>query len=228
MLSSASSKEEFIASIRKLEKASFEDSRVQNELWALVENLRRWKLEVQPERTTSKKRLEQIALVKELSTKLLAAFQDLDFSEKVALEAESGLELDPTLYVLALAGAAESLIERLGPAKTGRPSTLGQQMEFFLLIKNCLRPVGIQPAHTGLFRLLAELMFQAAGITFPDRALRAYMKDVHNRMTQHLKDVPNADVTEASLRRTEAMILRQAWEKAEAGDQKAMPASPKS
>ncbi|WP_431113203.1 hypothetical protein [Variovorax paradoxus] len=47
-------------------------------------------------------------------------------------------------------------------------------------------------------------------------------------MTQHLKDIPNADVTEASLRQIEVMVLRQAWEKAESGDQKATPAPPKS
>jgi hypothetical protein len=66
----------------------------------------------------------------------------------------------------------------------GRPPIVDQQSHFIGRIAECVRSAGIIPSNGGRFRKLCEAVFEAGSVTFPERALRNFMRNMRPEMKE--------------------------------------------
>lgn len=64
----------------------------------------------------------------------------------------------------------------------GRPRIVDQQAHFIARIAECVMQAGIAPSNGGRFRALCEAVFEAASVTFPERALRHFLREIRPDM----------------------------------------------
>ena len=154
--------------------------------------LKRWKDEVRPAAPTKTGRARSLQKISELADKLKNAIEALEFEDRLALESEFFNQIDPLTdttpaHEIDLGGfvvpkitmAASRAIERIpGRGEAGAQALSHRQADFIRCIASELKSAGIVPAHTGFFREICEAVFEAAGVTYPERAHRYFMEHI--------------------------------------------------
>ena len=154
--------------------------------------LKRWKDEVRPATPTETGRARSLQKISELADKLKNAIEALEFEDRLALDSEffsqNDLLTDTTpsreldlggFLVPRITMAASRAIERIpGKGEAGAQALSHRQADFIRCVASELKPAGIVPAHTGFFREICEAVFEAAGVTYPERAHRYFMEHI--------------------------------------------------
>lgn len=177
-------------------------------LFDQVRYLALWKDQILPATLTPKQQAEALTRVKNLALALETEIKGLPFDLKGQLDSEyfghfgsaelakrheHCLELgyDATKLDLGhsvapdIAAAAQRALEALSLDKerhSGRQPITHRQAEFIRCIAQCVMPAGIAPNTGAKFRSLCEAVFAAAGLTFPDKALRYFVKSIRPQL----------------------------------------------
>lgn len=182
--------------------------RVKIQLGSLVKAMRNHKNEL-PQNKIGNDTSRSISLqkVELLSAQLSEAIKDLCYFDRISLDCEffsnQGTEPEPDFasdaeelqffqeyieandlaekHVPSIADCARLVRARLlNVGKPGRPSVTQKQAGHIGCIAEIVMAEKLTPSHSGPFLEICTAVFQDAGFTFPDRALRYFMK--HRRL----------------------------------------------
>lgn len=171
------------------------------ELRQQVVNLRMWRDELMTTKPTRTQRVNALNAIAKLAEQMEQAVNDLGLEDQVALDAEffevpgDGVWFRALVEVLPVraldlggfviphvAQAARAAADRIpGASGPGREKMTDRQADLIRCIASAVKPAGMVPAHTGIFREVCEAVFAEAGMTFPERALRHFMQHLRPR-----------------------------------------------
>lgn len=177
------------------------DSYIEKRLNHQVEYLVIFKKDILPNTKTETQREKALREIETYAGKLKDAIKALSFEDRMSLDDEffdvntpGFFKLFDTLEEAQAFDLAGSLLPRLERAaitikeridnvgKSGAPKITHRQADFIRCIAQVLKPANIEPSHSGKFLEICEAIFEAAGLTFPDRALRYFMKDIRPKL----------------------------------------------
>lgn len=165
-----------------------------------IQHLCAFKSELLIDPSTPTARAKKLLRVEKLAQDLTVAIGQLEYFDRAALDgeffSEKGLPLyfdDPDLdvrffdvggYVAPAIGAASNrVIARLGKiSRAGRMASAPRFADFIRCIAGVVKSANIKPAHSGLFAEICREVFNEAGVIFPDRALRYFMREIRPAM----------------------------------------------
>lgn len=168
---------------------------VKYDLKMLVEHLHIFKKEILPSTQTVTQRAKTFQKIEALSAKLRTAIEGLSFEDRSALDCEYfGLNEPGFEDVYYLVGNSRSfdVAGHLLPSievsvrsvrdnlrdvrKPGQPPMTERQVDFIRCIAQYLKRANIAPSYSGPFLEICTAVFEGAGLTLPDRAIRHFMK----------------------------------------------------
>lgn len=170
---------------------------VEEVLLRQAEFIAEWRSSIRPESKTPSQRAGSLKRIADLAEKLKEQIESLPFSDRLALD-NAYFEPDRPVILDAVEGGADPRqfdlggfvlpelqraaisVERQirGVGKTGAQSLTERQADFIRCIAQSVKPAGLVPAHTGQFLDLCMAIFDAGGVTFPERAMRHFMKEI--------------------------------------------------
>lgn len=142
-----------------------------------------WRDQIRPNELTSAQRVKKLQRIQSLALELQQEIETLPFLDRWALDAG--------LSTLDFAGVEMPLMRRSvedrisyvqKDIKTGAPPLTDRQADFIRCIAQVLKPTNIAPANSGRFAELCRAVFELGGLTFPDRALRHFMKNMRPQL----------------------------------------------
>jgi hypothetical protein len=160
-----------------------------------------WRSKVLPVDRTPTQRANALKRIETMAEKLKKEIEGLTFADRWVLDdvyfdlegprffdaLESGADLtqlDLGGFVLPeLQRAAATVRSRIpGVGKAGAQPLTERQADFIRCIAQSVKPAGLVPASTGKFYELCAAVFDAGGMTMPDRALRYFMKTIRPQL----------------------------------------------
>lgn len=160
-------------------------------------HLRTFKDEILPPPQTPTRRAKALERVATLAAELRGAIEELPFDERLALDNEffgvdepgfpDAFELVGDARAFDLGGdtvpgierAAQAVLARLtGVHAAGAPKVTERYADFIRCIAQELKPANIAPAATGKFEELCGAVFEEAGLTLSERAMRYFLKNM--------------------------------------------------
>lgn len=142
-----------------------------------------WKSQIKPADITPSQRVKKLQRIHSLAMDMQREVEALSLSDR--------WDLDASLSILDLGGdllpSIQRSVEELGQRaqtenRRGAPNVTHRQADFIRCIAQALKSTDIAPANSGRFADLCEAVFLAGGLTFPERALRYFMKDIRPQL----------------------------------------------
>lgn len=170
---------------------------VESALKRHVEELRLFKKEILPKSQTATQSAKALLQIETLAAKLRKAVVGLTFLDRMALDDEYFGVDDPGFdqafertgdhCAFDLAGklipgiedAARNVRERIKDAgKAGAPKVTERQADFIRCIAQTLKRASIAPSLSGPFEEFCCTVFEDAGVTLPERAMKHFMQKI--------------------------------------------------
>lgn len=168
---------------------------VKYDLELLVAQLSIFKNEILPSSQTETQRAKALQRIEALSAKLRSAIEGLSFEDRSALDCEYfGVNEPGFEEVHSRVGNSRSfdLVDHLLPdfealvrtvrdrikgiGESGQPPMTERQADFIRCIAQVVKRANIAPSYSGRFLEICTAVFNDAGLSFPDRAIRHFMK----------------------------------------------------